>query len=110
MTSRIWEESCLLHPSKSPVCLPTISIETKTEIVEQTKVTGPWEQQKERLFSKESLGDYDGGHGMIFADYDGKLWLSLHSPNDGDVGSPRTLFIPIKEESNMLMWDFEKRG
>ncbi len=74
------------------------------------EMTGPWEQMEERLFSKESLGDFDGGHGMIFTDYDGNLWLSLHSPNDGDVGSPRTLFIPIKEENNMLVWDLEKRG
>ncbi len=74
------------------------------------EITGPWEQMEERLFSKESLGDYDGGHGMIFADYDGKLWLSLHSPNDSDVGCPtRPLFIPIKEESNQLVWDLEKR-
>lgn len=73
------------------------------------EVTGPWEQMEERLFSKESLGDFDGGHGMIFTDYDGKLWLSLHSPNDGDVGIPRPLFIPIKEENNWLVWDLKKR-
>ncbi len=52
------------------------------------EVTGPWEQLEERLFSKEILGDYDGGHGMIFSDYDGKLWLALHSPNDAVAGRP----------------------
>ena len=73
-------------------------------------VTGPWEQMEERLYSKEILGDYDGGHGMIFADYDGKLWLSLHSPNDSGAGRLETpLFIPIKEENNMLVWDLIKR-
>jgi beta-xylosidase len=75
------------------------------------EVTGPWEQQKERLFSKMYLGDYDGGHGMIFTDFDGKLWLSLHSPNNGNAGRIETpIFVPIKEENNRLVWDFVKRG
>lgn len=69
-------------------------------------VTGPWQQQEELLYSKESLGDYDGGHGMIFEDYDGKLWLSLHSPNAGSAARQETpLFIPIKEENGTLVWD-----
>ncbi len=75
------------------------------------EVTGPWEQLEERLFSKEILGDYDGGHGMIFSDYDGKLWLALHSPNDAVAGRPETpLFIPIREENGRLVWDLAKRS
>lgn len=38
------------------------------------KVTGPWRQQKEPLF-------VNGGHSMIFRDFEGHLCLVLHSPN-----------------------------
>ena len=74
------------------------------------EVIGPWEQQEDRLFTKSILGDYDGGHGMIFTDYDGRLWLSLHSPNDADDGRPETpLFVPLKEENGRLTWDLTER-
>ena len=74
------------------------------------EVTGPWEQLEERLFTKSDLGTYDGGHGMIFTDYYGKLWLTLHSPNDPAAGRSETpLFIPIKEENGRLSWDLTER-
>lgn len=38
------------------------------------KVTGPWRQQKEPLF-------VNGGHSMVFEDFEGRLCLVLHSPN-----------------------------
>ena len=73
-------------------------------------ITGPWEQLDDRLFSKEITGEYDGGHGMIFTDYDGNLWMALHSPN---ARQPKRLekpiFVPLKEVDNMLVWDFEAR-
>jgi GH43 family beta-xylosidase len=39
------------------------------------KIAGPWKQQGKSLFTG------DGGHGMIFRTFDGKLMLSLHKPN-----------------------------
>lgn len=73
------------------------------------EVTGPWEQLGEPLFSKSILGDYDGGHGMIFTDFDGRTWLTLHSPNDRSAGRAETpVFIPIKEEDGRLVWDLSK--
>ncbi len=39
------------------------------------KVTGPWKQQDKPLFTK------NGGHGMIFKTFDGKLCITLHQPN-----------------------------
>ncbi len=69
-------------------------------------VTGPWIQQEERLFTKSYLGDYDGGHGMIFKDRDGTLWLALHSPNNSSAGRPETpVLIPVREENGNLVWD-----
>ena len=38
------------------------------------KVIGPWRQQQEPLF-------INGGHSMIFEDFEGHLCLVLHSPN-----------------------------
>ena len=40
------------------------------------KIAGPWKQQDKPLFSG------DGGHGMIFRTFDGRLMLSLHKPNN----------------------------
>ena len=40
------------------------------------EIDGHWTIDSEPLF------DHDGGHGMIFADRDGKEYLVLHQPND----------------------------
>jgi beta-xylosidase len=40
------------------------------------KVAGPWTQQATPLFEN------DGGHGMLFKTFDGKLLMALHTPND----------------------------
>jgi GH43 family beta-xylosidase len=40
------------------------------------KIAGPWKQQERPLFTG------DGGHGMIFRSFDGRLMLSLHKPNN----------------------------
>jgi hypothetical protein len=39
------------------------------------RVHGPWEQVEEPLFAD------DGGHGMLFRTFDGRLVLVLHQPN-----------------------------
>ena len=58
------------------------------------KVTGPWKQQEKPLYSK------DGGHAMIFRSLDGRLMLSLHSPNGG--GLERAHFIEIEDMGDTL--------
>lgn len=70
------------------------------------KLDGKWEQDEELLYSKNYTGDFDGGHGMLFTALDGKMYLSLHSPNDQKNGRPETpIFVPIKEENGTLVWD-----
>ncbi len=56
------------------------------------KLNGKW-QQKERLFEK------DGGHAMIFKTFEGKMILTLHQPNSGDI---RARFFEIIEENETL--------
>ncbi len=71
------------------------------------KINGKWSQLDYQLFSKKLSTDYDGGHGMLFRDSDGQLYLSIHSPND-KVGNRKTLaiMVPVKETGDMLLWDF----
>ena len=72
-------------------------------------VLGPWIQQDERLFSKSLTGIYDGGHGMIFKDTNGRTWLSIHSPNSPARDRKEVpIFVPVKESDDTLVWDFER--
>lgn len=66
-------------------------------------VYGPWIHDEKLLFSKEISGEYDGGHGMVFTDLEGGLWLSLHSPNHpNEKTEERTLLISLSEENGTL--------
>lgn len=67
------------------------------------KIDGEWVQDEELLFSKDLTGEYDGGHGMIFKDTDGKMYLCVHSPNTPteQIGE-RTVFIPIEDNNGKL--------
>lgn len=46
------------------------------------KITGPWVQLPEPLWAR------DGGHGMIFRTFDGRLCLILHQPNHTPLERP----------------------
>lgn len=48
---------------------------TGVAIADSGKVAGPWRHHDEPLFGK------DGGHAMIFRDFEGALRVALHSPN-----------------------------
>lgn len=63
-------------------------------ISDNGELTGNWIQSKTPLFKK------DGGHGMIFKDYKGRLYLSIHSPND--TPNERALFVEILETETGL--------
>jgi len=54
------------------------------------QVLGPWQQDAEPLYSS------DGGHCMTFHDFDGKLWLSLHHPNE--TPDERPIFLPLEDD------------
>lgn len=69
-------------------------------------ITGPWEQEKDVFFPVGNHTKYDGGHGMIFYDIDGNMWMSIHSPNSAQTNRPETpVFIPIREENGTLVFD-----
>ena len=63
-------------------------------ISENGHLMGPWKQTNQPLFKK------DGGHGMIFMAYDGRLLLSIHTPND--TPNERAVFIELAETETGL--------
>jgi len=68
------------------------------------RVDGKWAHDEKLLFSKEITGNDDGGHGMIFSDREGKMYLSVHSPNrPTDTVKEEVIFVPVKEENGTLV-------
>lgn len=58
------------------------------------KITGPWIPAEERLFNQ------DGGHGMIFKTFDGRLMMALHAPNSPD--NSRARFLEIEDTGDSI--------
>jgi arabinan endo-1,5-alpha-L-arabinosidase len=63
------------------------------------KLAGPWTQQTEPLYSN------DGGHGMLFTTFDGKLMMVLHSPN-GPAAQPRVFEMEDTGETLKVVKEF----
>ena len=59
------------------------------------EITGCFVQEENPLFGK------DGGHGMLFETLDGRLMLTIHSPNQ--TPNERPVFFPIVEEAGRLI-------
>jgi beta-xylosidase len=57
-------------------------------------IEGPWTQETEPLYKA------DGGHGMVFKAFDGKLYLSIHTPNK--TPNERPIFVELYEEDGKL--------
>ena len=71
------------------------------------KVDGKWSQDDALLFSKNLTGEYEGGHGMLFYDTDGQMYLSIHAPNT-PVGDryETPIFVPVKEDHGTIVGEF----
>ena len=57
-------------------------------------VEGLWTQEPEPIWGK------DGGHGMIFRAFDGRLFLTLHQPND--TPNERPIFRELMEQGDSI--------
>ncbi|MFT5239670.1 MAG: arabinan endo-1,5-alpha-L-arabinosidase [Candidatus Promineifilaceae bacterium] len=55
-------------------------------------IKGPWVHQDDVLYGK------DGGHGMIFRDFEGQLLLALHQPNGGQLERAQLLKLVEKDD------------
>ncbi len=60
------------------------------------KLTGPWKQQENLLF------DQNGGHGMLFKTFDGRLLLTFHSPNSPS-GKERAQIYEVADMGDTLV-------
>lgn len=60
------------------------------------RVRGPWKQKKTPLFSK------NGGHGMIFKSFDGKLYITFHGPNSPS-GAERAHIYELEDAGDTLL-------
>lgn len=68
------------------------------------RLDGKWTQETTPLYSKCMTGVYDGGHGMIFTDTDGKTYMSFHSPNTAtDDRVEKLTFLEIEEKNGTLV-------
>lgn len=68
-------------------------------------IDSKWIQDEKLLFSKSMGAKHDGGHGMIFMDKNGQLYLSVHSPNVPTEGyGEKTVFIPLQEKNDTLIY------
>ncbi|MCL2702614.1 MAG: glycoside hydrolase family 43 protein [Defluviitaleaceae bacterium] len=63
-------------------------------VSESGHVLGPWKQAKKPLFAE------DGGHGMIFRDFEDRLMLAMHSPNK--TPNERAVFVGLEETADGL--------
>ena len=65
---------------------------------------GTWTQDDSLLYRKGYADNhYDGGHGMVFEDSDGQLYLCIHSPNKPCAEcKEQAVFIPVEEGNGIL--------
>lgn len=63
-------------------------------VSESGKLAGPWVQQSEPVYRD------DGGHPMLFRTFDGRLMMSLHSPNQGP--GQRIHFLEMEDTGETL--------
>ena len=71
------------------------------------RVDGEWSHSDKYIFTKEMNGGNDGGHGMIFRDEEGSMYLAIHSPNVPNAETREvSVFISIREENGNLICDF----
>jgi predicted GH43/DUF377 family glycosyl hydrolase len=57
------------------------------------KITGPWRQLDDPLLA------IDGGHGMIFRTFDGRLVMPIHQPNRGNI---RARLFELEDQGDEL--------
>ncbi len=61
---------------------------------ESGELKGPWEHPQKPIY------DNNGGHGMLFYTFAGKLCLILHKPNGG--APPVPTIMEVVEQDGML--------
>ncbi len=69
---------------------------------------GDWSHDEQMLYNEYMTGvDSGGGHGMIFTDVDGQMYICCHSPTANIPEGERELvtLFPVIERNGQLVWD-----
>lgn len=66
------------------------------------EIDGEWSHDLFPLYSKGAYHPLDGGHGMIFETLDGRLMLSIHSPNSSDEVMTHAIFLELEDTGETL--------
>lgn len=67
------------------------------------EIDGNWIHYPEAFYERGSSFEYDGGHPMLFYTLDGKLMMSIHSPNGETDGVFETArFLAVNDTGDML--------
>ena len=69
------------------------------------RLDGSWSQVDLPLYWANKRSIYNvipGGHGMLFRDFNGRLFLSVHAPNSEDEA---LMLVPLVERDGMLYQD-----
>ena len=75
------------------------------------RLDGEWIHEKDLLYSKYMTNGFDGGHGMIFRDTDGQMYVVFHSPNTAtDDRKEIPVFLPIEEKDGRLVRSAVRAG
>ncbi len=62
--------------------------------VSKSGILGPWKQNEQLAFEE------DGGHGMVFKDWNGKYWMTVHQPNR--TPSERPVLVPATVKGGVI--------
>ena len=69
------------------------------------EVDGDWVHYNSFLYDSSMGLGLNGGHGMTFRALGGQLYLALHlSRSSDDINTGKPAFIPLREESDTLVW------
>ena len=76
------------------------------------EIDGEWTHVATPLFTSDASNLYctlPGGHGMVFQDMEGRMYLAVHTPNNDKTNVALTL-VPIVESDGMLRVDTIKKS
>ncbi|HOU09293.1 MAG TPA: glycoside hydrolase family 43 protein [Clostridiales bacterium] len=63
------------------------------------QLAGDWNHGLAPFYARGDRFAYDGGHPMLFTDLDGRLMMSIHSPN---AGGEHAVFLEVIDEGGTL--------
>ncbi len=68
------------------------------------EIDGKWKHDLTPLYTEGKYHELDGGHGMIFETLDGRLMLSIHSPNNStEENMTHAIFLELEDTGSTIV-------